>query len=286
MFYRPKNLIPARIKSNPDDMAPMIFVIDTIRSEHYKNPIIPIPVRVDKVSNGEFTSIILPSIQPHIEQDDQVYIIDVFRLLELGFQNLMSYTAIKFNEITYRPLNIANISKWWENTRKFSCNFPTYIQDLEVVLQSYLEAYIEWKSSEDMISALISYSDKIIDLCNRRLTKNRISYQLGREIISSKIFTERKDGKKISHVWQVDHINLENGKVRKKAFIPHLIYDDLLECFLSNKAELERGEMEVIDFADLENLKVVRNNPTQVKDPLKEILLSSPQFDNLLVDRK
>jgi len=286
MFYRPKNLIPARIKSNPDDMAPMIFVIDTIRSEHYKNPIIPIPVRVDKVSNGEFTSIILPSNQPQIEQDDQVYFIDVFRLLELGFHNLMSYTAIKFNEITYRPLNIANISKWWENTRKYSCNFPTYIQDLEIVLQSYLEAYIEWKSSRDVIKALISYSDKLIDLCNMRLTKNKISYQFGKKEITSRIYTERKDGKKIPHIWQVDRTTLENGKVRKRAFVPHLIYDDLLECFLSNKAELDRGELEVISFKELENLKVLRINPMRVEDPLKEILLSSPQFDKVLVDRK
>ena len=91
---------------------------------------------------------------------------------------------------------------------------------------------------------MISYSDKIIDLCNTRLAENKISYQFGKEIITSKIYTERKDGKKIPQIWQVDRINLENGKVRKRAFIPHLIYDDLLECFLSNKAELERGEME------------------------------------------
>jgi hypothetical protein len=286
MFYRPKNLIPARIKSNPDDMAPMLFVIDTVHSEHYDNPVIPTPVRVDKVSNGEFTSIILPSKQPQIERDDQVFYIDVIRLLELGFQNLMSYTAIKFNEITYRPLNIANISKWWENTRKYTCHFPTYIQDIDTILQSYLKAYLKWKSSGDEVGSLISYSDEVIDLCNTRLTKNKISYQLGKKIITSRIYSERKDGKKIPQIWQVDRTTLENGKVRKRAFVPHLIYDDLLECFLSNKAELERGELEAIGFTELENLKVLRINPIRVKDPLKEILLSSPQFDNVLVDRK
>ncbi len=286
MFYRPKNLIPARIKSNPDDVAPMLFVIDVIRSEHYKNPIIPIPVRIDKVSNGEFTCIILPSKQPQIEQEDLVYFIDVFRFVELGLQNLMSYTAKKFNEITYRPLNIANLSKWWENTRTFSCNFPTYTQDLEFASQAYLEAYVNWKSSGDMIGALLSYSDKIIDLCNTRLAKNKISYQFGKKVISSRIYTERKDGKKIAQIWQVDRITLKNRKVRKKAFIPHLIYDDLLECFLSNKAELERGELDVINFTDLENLKILGNTTLRMKDTLKEILLSSPRFDEVLVDRK
>ena len=286
MFYRPNNLIPARIKSNPNDMAPMLFVIDTIHSEHYDNPIIPTPVRVDKVSNGEFTSIILPSKLPQTEQDDQVVTIDVIRLLELGFQNLMSYTAKKFNEITYRPLNIANISKWWENTRKYSCHFPTYIQDLDSILQSYLNAYLQWKRTGDEIESLISYTEKIIDLCNTRLTKNKISYQFEKKVITSRIYTERKDGKKIPQIWQVDRTTLENWKVRKKAFVPHLIYDDLLECFLSNKAELERGELEAISFTELENLKVIRINPIRVKDPLKEILLSSPQFDNVLVDRK
>ena len=67
MFYRPKNLIPDRIKSNPNDMASTLFVIDTIRSENYKNPIIPTPVRIDKVSNGEFTHIVLPSKRPQID---------------------------------------------------------------------------------------------------------------------------------------------------------------------------------------------------------------------------
>jgi hypothetical protein len=286
MFYRPKNLIPARIKSNPDDMAPMMFVVDVIRSEHYQNPIIPVPVRVDKVTNGEFTSIIIPSTSPRIEYDGKEYFIDYYRLLELGFQNLMSYSAMKFEEITYRPLNIANISKWWENTRKYSCIFPSYIEDLEFATQSYLEAYVEWLSTGDLVCALKGYCDNIIDLCNTRLEKNKISYQLNKKIITSRIYTERKDGKKIPQIWQVDQINLEKGRIRKKAFVPHLIYDDLLECFLSNKAELERGELGVISFTELENLKVLGINPLEVNDSLKKILLSSPRFDKVLVDRK
>jgi hypothetical protein len=49
---------------------------------------------------------------------------------------------------------------------------------------------------------------------------------------------------------------------------------------------LDRGELEVFNFIELENIKVLRINPIRVKDPLKEILLSSPQFDKVLVERK
>ena len=99
------------------------------------------------------------------------------------------------------------------------------------------------------------------------------------------MYTDRKDGKKIPQILELDRINLIKGKTRKRAFVPLLIYDDLLECFLSNKAELERGELEMIKFAELEKLKLFGNTPLGMKDSLKEIQLSSPRFDKVLVDR-
>ena len=285
MFYRPNNLVPDRIQSNPNDVASTLFVIDVIHSENFKNPVIPIPVRVDKVSNGEFTHIVLPSTPPQVVQDDTVFSIDTYRFFELGFQNLMSYAALKFKEITYRPLNEANLSKWWENTRKYTCTIPTYTTDLDKSLQAYLTAYLKWQSTGDMIGALLTYAESIIDLCNMRITSNKITYQLSKKETSSRMFTERKDGKKLPQIWQVDRKTFDNTKVRKKAFIPLLIYDDLLECFLSNKAELERGEIDIIGFPELENLKVIGIHPTSVNDRLKKIHLSSSRFDKVLVNR-
>jgi hypothetical protein len=100
------------------------------------------------------------------------------------------------------------------------------------------------------------------------------------------MFGERRDGKKIPHIYEIDRIDPKMDRTRKRAFIPMLLYDDLLECFLSNKAELERGEMEVVDFLELKQLKVLRIQPISVHQNLKEIHLSSSKFDNILVDGK
>jgi len=285
MFYRPNNLVPDRIRSNPTDVAPMIFCIDVISSDQYTNPVIPVPVRIDKISNGEYTYIVLPNMQPQAIIDNSVYYFDLYRFLELGFRNLLAYSAKKFQEITYRPLNPINVSKWWEDTRNHTCNIPSYTEDITICLQAYLDAYQHWKLSGDMRGALIQYSEKIIDLCTTRLQSNTITYQRGKTVIKSRMFTERRDGKKLPQIWEVDHINTSNGKVRKRAFIPLMIYDDLLECFLSNKAELERGELEIIDFASLEKLKVLGNHLIGINDHFYAIELSSPKFDKILVGR-
>ena len=153
MWYKPRNLVPTHIPSNPNDVAPTLFFIDVIRSDQFSFPIIPVPSRVDKVSNGEFTSIILPSVQPQITHGDEVYFIDIYSLYNYGLRNLVSYTAVKYQEICYRPVNPANLIKWWSITRKYSCNIPFYIEDLDFLLKSYLEAYLQFIDSDDEIGS-------------------------------------------------------------------------------------------------------------------------------------
>ncbi|MBN2155337.1 MAG: hypothetical protein JW776_04790 [Candidatus Lokiarchaeota archaeon] len=284
MFYKPKNLVPIKIPSNQNDVAPTMFFIDLIRSDQFQNPIIPVPSRIDKVTNGEYTAIVLPTNTPQVLKDDSIYFIDLYRFYKLGIRTLVVYSTKKYREICYKPLNPVTVSKWWSISRKYDCNIPTYREDLDFMLVTYIKAYIDFLNTGDCIGSLISYADKIISLCADRIKQNRIIYQMGNKIVQNRMYTERKDGMKIPQVWQIDRMDLKKNRIRKKAFVPLMVYDDLLECFLSNKAELERGELDAIPFSVLTQIKVLGNQPKTINENLNEIHLSNSKFDNILVE--
>src|SRR5271157_5259754 len=81
---------PARLKSNRSDIAPMAFYFDIFATDFARIPVLSVPMRVDKVTNGEPTLLILPNITEvsHISQELGL-IIDYNLFFITGLQNLV-----------------------------------------------------------------------------------------------------------------------------------------------------------------------------------------------------
>ncbi|GAI91334.1 unnamed protein product [marine sediment metagenome] len=53
---------PAKLKSFKRDLAPVGFYFDIFATEIFKIPVMPVPMRIDKLTNGDLTLFILPDI--------------------------------------------------------------------------------------------------------------------------------------------------------------------------------------------------------------------------------
>ena len=85
-----------RLKTFKNDLAPVGFYFDIFSTTIFQIPILPIPMRIDKLSNGEPTLFITPN-QEKLET--------VFKKLKLcinfnlfystGIKNLLNYVKLK-----------------------------------------------------------------------------------------------------------------------------------------------------------------------------------------------
>ena len=91
---------PAKLKSFKNDLAPVGFNFDIFPTDIFKIPIMPIPMRIDKTSNGRATFFIIPDLlklDSFLETLDLVFNFESF-LIE-GLKNLIIYSKKKYKEI-------------------------------------------------------------------------------------------------------------------------------------------------------------------------------------------
>ena len=50
------------MKSFKNNIAPILFYFDIFTTEIFEVPVIPVPIRIDKVINGDFTLFIPPNV--------------------------------------------------------------------------------------------------------------------------------------------------------------------------------------------------------------------------------
>ena len=84
MIQKPHNskTLP-KIKSYKNDLAPICFYFDLFTTPDFQIPVMPLPMRVDKVSNGESTYLILPNFEILSELCDKLNLQVNFKLVEL-----------------------------------------------------------------------------------------------------------------------------------------------------------------------------------------------------------
>lgn len=267
MFSRNFKKIPTKISFKKSDGAPMIFFIDVIKSKSFLNPILPMPSRIDMLSNGYPTQFILPRKQITVEVGHDFYTYDYEKLYLLFLQNLVFYSKQKYQEITYRKLEKKILEKWWNKSLYLNPKIPSYYRDIEFILRSYLNAFKKYKETDDENSALLEYCQDMIDYCNMRLKANKIEIIYKDKLIEKRMYKEKRNHF-FPDIFEYDYLITNTNKIQRKAFVPIVIYDDMLECFLFNKIQIEKL---------MENKKKDQN-----KD--KEIITSNS--DNLESDEK
>ncbi len=236
-FFNP----PTRLKSYTNDLAPIGFYFDIFKTNLFKIPIMPIPMRIDKLTNGETTYFVPPNYIQLNELFEKLDVVVDFKSFFLtGIRNLINYAKTKYKEITLQTLTNSTIMKWYDNSLTVQTEIPCLTQDFTFLLAEFLNFYCqiseqELKPDDDGYrKLLLQYCEIIIKYFKEKIESNKIQIRYG-EVIKTEQLYKEKNNKYYPIAIFLKIKALNNNKVRKMRFIPYLIYDDLLDVFVYNR---------------------------------------------------
>ena len=300
-----------KFESYKSDAAPFFFYIEifpfdtSLYSGPYissliktieRNPIVPIPMRVDRVSNGINSVIIRPTeIISFQISEEQLAVINPYRFLLSGVKNLIYFSEIRSSEKFFKSLSKKDVISWWESTRFLYGNLYRLEEDFSAFLKAYLHTMVRsYIEGDDLVSAAIQYCQILEDICKKRMEQNRILVEIDGEESAVRMYKEKdltyyKKLKKVKekqyHPELVDieiinyfssnwpkHTTTKNGIEKEvKKYIPLLFYDDLQECMLLNLQYLE------------ENEKILLNPSILIEENIITIINSKDYDDNFKI---
>ena len=269
------------------DASPFFFYIDVLSldlsqydiphhvgllKEVQSNPIMPLPLRVDRVFSGKSATLIRPRVPISFSIDDDLAIINPTPVIQSGIKKLLYFTEVRASKEFVSSLTLENAKKWWNSTKFLYGNLRTLEEDFVAFLKAYILVMINAKlNNEYLFSAATRYCELIRDVCNQRIQEKHIFVEMrGKEKIvdmykmkDGNVYEKRfkKSRRELLYPTFVDvevfdfeevgysQFNLENLELKSKEmkYIPLLIYDDLLECMLQNLDILKERECEILD---------------------------------------
>lgn len=305
-----------KFKTYKSDAAPFFFFIDIFPldlkifdnphllalAKHIRtNPVMPIPMRVDRVFNGDSSIIIRPNSPVSFPLNESILaIINPIPFIQLGIENLLFFTEIRSQQRLLRSLKEQKAKEWWENTRYLYGNLYQLEEDFSAFLKAYIYTIIKAEiNEEDITGAAIEYCEIVNNICEEKMLKNKIFVEKKDIQETVKLYRVKttKRRKKLNVAKQIEYhpelIDIEifnfseKGFPRKENFknnshrsydssimkyIPLLLYDDLQECMLQNLTILEKNEIELL-------------NPSFLLENNVIMLLSSEKLENNNLNR-
>lgn len=264
------------MKSFKNDIAPLLFYFDIFTTEIFEVPIMPVPIRIDKVINGDLTLFILPDcnlLNNFFERIDFSLNFKIF--FTFGLKNLVKYAKNKFTTLSYRPFKLEKIFNWFEKSKEISANIPSLVEDFTflisefALLYSHIEKMNDSPIKDDIISEFDRYCERIINYFKDNLEQNSIRVVENGEVTSKKIFKEKK-GNYHPEIVPLDIKILNKDKVKKKFFVPYLIYDDIIDCFSYNRKLLNENSQAPCDLNIFLNRNILCEQEDKNKHNLKD----------------
>lgn len=283
------------------DAAPFFFYVEILptdftafKSERTRNllkkidsnPIMPLPMRVDRVFNGEKSVLIRPREPISFSvMDDYIATINPYFFLQFGIEKLLYFTEIRAYEKFFISLPIEKVQKWWNSTEFRYTKLLQLEEDFSEFLNLYITNLLKAKlNHEDLINAATKYCQLIQEICEKRIKQNSILIETVRneehvpmyekklaryvekkkrvekieyhpELVDIEIFDLSEKGFIVNKDQQ--YIILDNIKPKGLKYIPILFYDDLLECMLHNLKRLEDGNTPILDPSFLIDNKII-----------------------------
>ncbi|TFG25904.1 MAG: hypothetical protein EU533_00425 [Promethearchaeota archaeon] len=280
----------ARFETFKADAAPFFFYIDVLPLDltqyeipHHitmlkslrSNSIMPIPLRVDRVYNGEPSILVRPREPVTFPIGENWVYINPIPFLNLGIEKLIYLTETRASIEFTSSLKVEDVNRWWNSTRMHYSKLKYIEEDFAAFLKAYIYTVVKAElDSEDLNEAAIKYCELVREICEKRINQNQILVEVkGKERI--KRLYKMKEGKVFETRFKratkdllypdfvdIEIMNHENMqllnneekvkiKTQVKQYIPLLFYDDLLECMLQNIAILENEEGEIISPSSL-----------------------------------
>lgn len=279
---------PVKLKSYKKDLAPIGFYFDIFATEIFKIPVMPVPMRIDKLTNGDLTLFIFPDVKnlnKLLKKLDLAFNFKTFFLH--GICNLINFAKEEYKKITKRNLKHEIIIKWFENSKVIITEIPSFTELYTYLLLEFLKTFsnIEEKglnaSPEEYTTELILYCDRIIKYAKEKIENNLVLIKVDGSLKTEQLYLEKK-GKYYPQIISITISNLNIKKKVKMGFIPYLIYDDILDIFSYNKKLLHEGKQIPIDMTMWKNKEIINkrsnlnhNNFHQINFELQKISLNN-----------
>ena len=262
---------PNQIRSFKQDIAPMGFYFDIFSTPLFHIPILPIPLRIDKVLNGEPTLLISPNLKKLERTCKKLKLCVNFRLFyKTGIKNLLNYARSKQIFITKKKVaDVDIIRKWWEASNKISTHNPDLVESFTFITTQFLKTYsiIDKHNLNPIldninyINRLIEYCDSIIIYFRNKIEKNIFFIKKEGKFNLEKLYIERRK-KYFPIEIKIPIHDLISNEIYDMEFVPYLIYDDLLESFCYNKKLLMNTTDNPINLKVYEDNKIINKTST------------------------
>ena len=290
-----------KFKTYKSDAAPFFFFIDIFPLENSvlpqtrlsalvdsikNNPIMPLPMRVDRVFNGESSVLIRPrEIIFFPVTDECIALINPTPFLQFGLEKLIFFAEIRASEQLYLSVRAENVSKWWNKTKFLYGNLFRVEEDFSEFLRAYLHTIIKANiNGDDPVTAAKQYCQLVADVCQNRLEKNLIQTDIRGEQKNAKMYRKKdltyyKNFKKIKELkYHPELVDIEIFELSEQGFskeednrillvnqresnvikyLPILFYDDLQECMLQNLKRLDDNPDELLNPSYLLEQKII-----------------------------
>ncbi len=266
-FFKSNRKTLTKLKTFKNDLAPMGFYFDIFSTKIFQIPILPIPMRIDKISNGEPTLLITPNREKLEKAFKKLKLRINFNLFYfIGIKNFLNYASIIQKDLTLRGLDGDKIIKWWKASNNISAFNPDLSESFTFITSQFLKtfSYIDknnldpTQDKNEYKNILIDYCDSIIKYFRNKIEKNVFSIENEDIIEMEKLYLEKKQ-KYYPLEIKILVNDLTAKKIHEMRFVPYLIYDDLLDSFYYNKKLLENTTDDAI------NLKVYEDNDIIIK---------------------
>ncbi len=264
MFSRNKGKVKTKLSTSKKEIALIGFSFDIFCTTLFKIPILPVPMRIDKVTNGEPTCIIPLDLDKLKEVSESLELFINFKAFYLhGINNLINYAKETYKSIIFRELRPEPIIKWYKNSISTEIDIPSLKQEFTFIMTNFLETYSNiisldlLRDKKNTLNELVKYNEKMLNHFRQVLEGNSVQFVINGERKTEKIYTIKKE-KYYPRSIDLDVWN-ENDKdnIIKKAFVPYLIYDDLIDVFFYNLKLLKNEEQEPINLQVFEDSNII-----------------------------
>ncbi len=268
---------PPKLKSFKNDIAPIGFYFDLFALDLFKIPVMPVPMRIDKVSNGKPTLFIVPDINQLNRLCEKLNLSLNFELFFImGFKNLINYTKKKYKAITFRTLRDNQIIDWFNYSKEINADISYLINDFTFLTSEFLKLYSKIDFNKDLdeyYPEIIQYCSTIIKFLKHRIENNLLENECENIITTEKLYEEREN----KYFPNIISLKIYNSKIKKwkgMNFVPYLIYDDLFDSFSYNKKLLYGENYPLFDLQLWKENNIINNGSKTNEFDFKKFLYS------------
>ena len=289
------------------DASPFFFYIDVLPldvsqydiphhaellKEVQSNPIMPLPMRIDRVFSGKSSILIRPRDPVSFSINENIAIINPQPFVQSGIKKLLYFTEVRASREFALSLTLENAEAWWNSTKYLYGRLRTLEEDFEAFLKAYIFIMVKAKiESEDLISAAIQYCELIRDVCDKRIQEKHIKVEIKKKEKKVDLY-KMKEGKviekrfkrvdskllypsfvdiEVTNLESVKFSNIQDKELKIKSrimkYIPLLFYDDLLECMIQNLGTLQEFEGDIIDPSFLLENDIIKLFDKEIPNP-------------------